>query len=104
MHITVVPQLDDCKNSKMFAGIYPQRNFPIHHKGFNHNNLNRLLKNHKGGFILSYNNCHTSRNLYKDYKIEYPKWQYTMGQGETRISHNRTNNTHIKKSHEIIIY
>jgi DNA adenine methylase len=95
---------DDCDNSKMFAGIYPQRNFPIHHKGFDHQKLSRLLNRHSGGFILSYNNCRASRDLYKDYKMEYPQWQYTMGQGETRISYNRLENTHIKKSHEILIY
>ena len=95
---------DDCSNSKMFAGIYPQRNFPIHHKNFDHEKLSILLKKHQGGFILSYNNCQKSQKIYKEYKVEYPNWQYTMGQGETRISKNRRENTYIKKSHEILIY
>lgn len=95
---------EDCNNSKMFAGIYPQRNFPIHHNKFSHTKLHELLIKHTGGFVLSYNNCQTSKKWYKDYKIEYPKWQYTMGQGETRISINRLEKTHIKKSHEILIY
>jgi len=93
--------------SKMFRGIYPQRNFPIHHQNFKHEELRDLLKNHKGGFILSYNDCPTIREWYKEYKQIFPTWQYTMGQGETRIGINRIESgrkDNIKKSHEIIIY
>ena len=43
------------KDSKMFKGIYPMRNIPVHHNGFPHEALRDLLKKHKGGFILSYN-------------------------------------------------
>jgi DNA adenine methylase len=91
--------------SKMFKGIYPQRNFPVHHNGFNHLLLADLLKNHKNGFILSYNDCPEVRELYKHYKIIEVKWQYTMGQGETRIGKNRIERGegHIKQSHEILI-
>ena len=94
------------KNSKMFKGIYPMRNIPVHHNGFPHETLRNLLKNHNGGFILSYNNCPTIRNYYKEFKQLFPSWQYTMGQGETRIGLNRKNGngSHIKKSHEIIIF
>jgi len=48
------------KDSKMFKGIYPMRNIPIHHNGFHHEELRDLLKKHKGGFILSYNFHHGS--------------------------------------------
>jgi len=93
-------------DSKMFRGIYPQRNFPVHHNGFNHEKLFRLLKEHKGGFILSYNDCRKIRNWYKNYEIYKPSWQYTMGQGETRIGLNRITNgaNHVKESHELLIY
>jgi len=93
------------KDSKMFKGIYPMRNIPVHHNGFPHEILRDLLKNHKGGFILSYNNCPTIREYYKGFKQFFPSWQYTMGQGETRIGLNRKNGngSHIKESHEIII-
>jgi len=93
-------------DSKLFKGIYPQRNFPIYHKNFPHEILRDMLKEHKGGFILSYNNCPTIREWYKDYKQFFPKWQYTMGQGETRIGKNRKNakSTYIKDSSEIIIF
>jgi len=93
-------------DSKVFKGIYPQRNFPIYHKNFPHETLRDMLKEHKGGFILSYNNCPTIREWYKDYKQLFPKWQYTMGQGETRIGKNRKNSksTYIKDSSEIIIF
>ena len=94
------------KDSKMFRGIYPMRNIPVHHNGFPHEALRDLLKNHKGGFILSYNNCPTIREYYKEFQQLFPSWQYTMGQGETRIGLNRKNGNghHVKESHEIIIY
>jgi len=93
-------------DSKVFKGIYPQRNFPIYHKNFPHEILRDMLKEHKGGFILSYNDCPTIREWYKDYQQFFPKWQYTMGQGETRIGKNRKNTKsgHIKNSNEIIIF
>jgi len=92
-------------DSKMFKGIYPQRNFPIHHNHFAHNKLRNLLHSHKGGFVLSYNDCSTIRDWYKDFRIIDVSWQYTMGQGETRIGVNRMNNgtNHTKKSHELLI-
>lgn len=93
-------------DSKMFRGIYPQRNFPVHHNGFDHKRLYELLKEHKSGFILSYNDCKQIRDWYKDYEIYKPSWQYTMGQGETRIGLNRIKNgsNHVKESHELLIY
>ncbi len=93
-------------DSKMFRGIYPQRNFPVHHNGFDHEELAKLLKNHKGGFILSYNDCEAVRNLYSDFEIIEVEWQYTLGQGETRIGANRIEagtTSNIKKSHELMI-
>jgi len=94
------------ENSKMFRGIYPMRNIPVHHKNFPHEALRNLLKNHKGGFILSYNNCPIIKEYYKEFQQSFPSWQYTMGQGETRIGKNRIENgdNHIKQSHEIIIF
>lgn len=92
-------------DSLMFRGIYPQRNFPIHHNGFDHELLRDLLREHRGGFILSYNDCPTIREWYSDFKIVDVQWQYTMGQGETRIGTNRIadGRGHVKKSHEILI-
>lgn len=93
-------------DSKMFKGIYPMRNFPIHHNNFNHELLSECLKNHKGKFILSYNDCEFVREAYKDFKILEPKWQYTMGQGETRMGKNRIqrgDDNNIKQSHEVLI-
>jgi DNA adenine methylase len=89
----------------MFKGMYPNCNFAIHHNNFNHFKLSQLLKNHKGGFLMTYNNCSTIKKLYEDCKFEFPEWQYTYGQGETRIGKNRkeTSNDNIKESHEIII-
>jgi DNA adenine methylase len=94
-------------DSKMFKGIYPQRNFPIYHKNFPHEVLRDMLKKHEGGFILSYNDCPTIREWYKECQQFFPKWQYTMGQGETRIGKYRKErgiNDYVKESHEIIIF
>ncbi len=94
-------------DSKTFIGMYPHRNFPIHHKGFKHELLRDQLKAHKGGFILSYNDCSTIREWYKDFNMIAPKWQYTFSQGDTRIGENRlrnNNGSHIKKSHELLIW
>ena len=93
-------------DSKMFKGIYPQRNFPIHHTGFQHEMLRDLLHAHKGGFLLSYNDCETIRKWYSDFSFITVKWQYTLGQGETRIGKNRLENgtnSHVKNSHELLV-
>lgn len=92
-------------DNKMFTGIYPMRNIPIHHDGFNHELLRDLLHQHKGGFVLSYNNCETIREYYSNYKLYYPSWNYSMGNGETRIGKNRIDAgiTNSKDSHEILI-
>lgn len=93
-------------DSKMFKGIYPMRNIPVHHKGFDHFGLAELLKSHRGGFILSYNDCPEIRELYRDYQMSSPSWQYSMGQGETRLGANRLAGQagHVKASHELLIY
>jgi len=94
-------------DSKMFIGMYPHRNFPIHHAGFKHELLRDYLMSHKGGFILNYNDCSTIREWYKGYNMITPTWQYTFSQGDTRIGENRAhknNGSYIKKSHEIIIW
>lgn len=92
---------------KTFVGMYPHRNFPIHHKGFKHEKLRDLLLSHKAGFVLSYNDCPIIRDWYSDCHIETPEWQYTFGQGDTRIGANRRNmngGSHVKKSHELLIW
>ena len=94
-------------DSKMFIGMYPHRNFPIHSKNFNHEKLRDFLLSHKGGFVLSYNDCTTIREWYKDFNISAPKWQYTFSQGDTRIGENRlrdNNGSYIKHSHELLIW
>jgi len=93
-------------DSTMFKGMYPNCNFAIHHNDFEHEAMCELLKNHKGGFLITYNNCETIRDWYSDYEQVFPEWQYTYGQGEKRIGKNRIENgtnSHIKESHEIFI-
>ena len=93
-------------DSKMFRGIYPQRNFPVHHRGFDHRLLRDLLSEHRGGFVLSYNDCSAVRQMYMDCRTVEVEWQYTLGQGETRIGKNRIDRgavTNVKGSHELLI-
>ncbi len=93
-------------DSRMFRGIYPQRNFPVHHRNFDHALLRDLLYQHQGGFVLSYNDCTAIREWYADYRIMEVAWQYTLGQGETRIGKNRLergDDNYVKDSHELLI-
>jgi DNA adenine methylase len=89
----------------MHAAIYPMKNIPVHHDGFNHELLRDLLKNHKGKFVLSYNNCETIRDYYSEFNQSFPSWNYSMGNGETRIGKNRKEMgiSNSKESHEILI-
>ncbi len=94
-------------DGRMFTGMYPHRNFPVHHAGFDHEGLRDLLLDHAGGFILSYNDCETIREWYADCEMFCPEWQYTFGQGDTRIGENRSRDnggSHVKKSHELLIW
>lgn len=98
------------EDSTMFKGMYPNCNFAIHHNDFDHAEMARLLKEHRGGFLITYNDCPTIREYYKDYKQIFPEWQYTYGQGETRIGKNRVAAgaqpdvaDHVKKSSELFI-
>jgi len=97
--------LEQDKDNKMFKGIYPMRNIPVHHDGFDHEALRDMLYNHEGSFVLSYNNCETIREYYKDFHQVFPKWTYSMGTGETRIGKNRKEMgiDNQKDSHEILI-
>ena len=97
--------LEQDADNKMFKGIYPMRNIPVHHDGFDHEKLRDMLHNHESSFVLSYNNCETIREWYKDFHQVFPKWSYSMGSGETRIGKNRRDQgiSNVKESHEILI-
>ena len=92
-------------DNKMHSAIYPMKNIPVHHDGFDHESLRDLLYEHKGNFVLSYNNCETIRDFYSDFDFYYPKWNYSMGNGETRIGKNRKEMGILnqKDAHEILI-
>ena len=83
----------DRENNKMHAGIYPMKNFPVHHNDFDHENLRDLLHSHEGPFVLSYNDCTEVRKWYSDFEFYYPEWHYSLGQGEVRVGENRKNTT-----------
>jgi DNA adenine methylase len=58
------------------------------HKGFNHYELAELLYS-RDQWIMSYNDCHTIRSLYKNYTILSVQWVYGMSKN--------------KKSNEVLI-
>lgn len=96
--------LEKDKDNKMFAGIYPMRNIPVHHNNFDHEKLRDLLLSHNGDFVLSYNDCETIRDWYSGFEFYFPKWHYSMSLGEKRVGKNRKNNGDTgKDSHEILI-
>ena len=93
-------------DNKMLKGMYPNCNIDVHHTGFDHEKLRDLLHNHKGSFIMSYNNCETIREYYSDFDLYYPEWHYSYQAGETRVGKNKKERgvEHNKKeSHEILI-
>jgi len=94
-------------DSKMFKGIYPMRNFPVHHNGFPHETLRDMLSEHRGEYILSYNDSPTIRSYYGNCQMFFPKWHYSMGLGETRVGKyrkERGSSDHKKESHELLIF
>ena len=98
--------LDKDSDNKMLKGMYPNCNIDVHHKGFDHEKLRDQLHNHKGSFILSYNNCETIREYYSDFELYYPEWHYSYQAGEKRVGKNKKERgvEHNKKeSHEILI-
>lgn len=98
--------LDRDGDNKMYKGMYPMKNIDVHHTGFDHELLRDMLLAHKGDFVMSYNNCETIRDWYKDFELFYPTWSYSMGNGETRIGKNRrelNDGKVVKESHEILI-
>lgn len=70
-------------DSTVFKAIYPNQGGE-HHKGFDHELFRDKMLERKSEWIVSYNDCGTIRNWFKDYKQFYPKWQYSYQQGETR--------------------
>ena len=68
-------------------GLYPAMGMSVHHDYFDHELLRDQLHNHKGPFILSYNDCPTIREWYKDFKQEFPVWHYSFNKGQEKESH-----------------
>jgi DNA adenine methylase len=98
--------LEKDADNKMHSGIYPMKNIDVHHTGFDHEKLRDMLLEHEGDFVMSYNNCETIREYYKDFDFVFPEWSYSMSNGETRIGKNRkelNNEQIVKESHEILI-
>lgn len=70
-------------DSTVFKAIYPNQGGE-HHKGFQHELFRDMMNSRNTEFIISYNDCGTIRDWFKDWQQFYPKWQYSYQQGETR--------------------
>ena len=92
---------DKEEDNKLLCGIYPMKNIPVHHDKFDHEKLRDLLLAHQGDFVLSYNNCETIREWYKDFELFYPEWHYSMDVGEKRIGKNRKDRVNEKDLKEV---
>jgi DNA adenine methylase len=79
--------LEQDGGNKMVRGLYPAVGMSVHHDEFNHELLRDQLHNHKGPFILSYNDCPTIREYYKDFQQEFPTWFYSFNKGQEKESH-----------------
>jgi len=74
-------------DSTVFKAIYPNQGGE-HHKGFEHELFRDMMLTRTSEWIISYNDCGTIRDWFKDYEQLYPKWQYSFQQGETRKKNN----------------
>lgn len=70
-------------DSSVFKAIYPNQGGE-HHKGFKHELFRDIMNTRNTEFIISYNDCGTIREWFKNFEQYYPKWQYSYQQGETR--------------------
>ncbi len=70
-------------DSEVFKAIYPNQQGE-HHKGFDHELFRDLMISRNTDWIISYNNCGTICDWYSNYEQQYPTWQYSYQQGETR--------------------
>ncbi len=70
-------------DSTVFKAIYPNQGGE-HHKSFEHELFRDMMLSRNSEWIISYNDCGTIRDWFKDYEQLYPKWQYSFQQGETR--------------------
>jgi DNA adenine methylase len=74
-------------DSTVFKAIYPNQGGE-HHKGFEHELFRDMMLSRNSEWIISYNDCGTIREWFKDHEQLYPKWQYSFQQGETRKKNN----------------
>lgn len=79
--------LEQDGGNKMVRGLYPAMGMAVHHDYFDHELMRDQLHNHRGPFILSYNDCPTIREYYKDFRQEFPVWHYSYNKGQEKESH-----------------
>lgn len=89
-------------DSKVFRPMYPNQKGE-HHKNFKHELFRDLMLSRNTDWIISYNDCGTIRQWYSNYEFQFPKWAYTLQQGETRKDGQKGNRDSTKESKEILI-
>ena len=89
-------------DSDVFRPMYPNQRGE-NHKNFKHELFRDLMLARKTDWIISYNDCGTIRKWYDGYEFQFPKWAYTLQQGETRKGGEKGNKDSTKVSKEILI-
>ena len=89
-------------DSDVFRPMYPNQKGE-HHKHFDHELFRDKMLERNDDWMISYNDCGTIRKWYDQYEFQYPKWQYSLQQGETRKGGEKGALDSRKDSKEILI-
>jgi DNA adenine methylase len=89
-------------DSHVFRPMYPNQKGE-NHVNFKHELFRDLMLARQGDWIISYNDCGTIRKWYDGYEFQFPRWAYTLQQGETRKAGEKGARDSVKESKEILI-
>lgn len=90
-------------DSTVTYGMYPNRNWPTDHEGFPHESFRDLMCSRGTEWLISYNDCGTIRKWFDRFEFQFPEWQYSYQQGETRVNGIKFQRDNTKESKEILI-
>lgn len=89
-------------DSDVFRPMYPNQKGE-NHKNFNHELFKDMMRERKTDWMVSYNDCGTIRNWFEGFEFQFPKWQYSLQQGETRKNGVKGDKDSRKESKEILV-
>lgn len=89
-------------DSDVFRPMYPNQKGE-NHKNFNHELFKDMMRERNTDWMVSYNDCGTIRTWFEGFEFQFPKWQYSLQQGETRKNGVKGDKDSRKESKEILI-